>query len=142
MGMSYEGINANAIWKVAYRSKRVDAASETLDHIIARSQENNVRDQLTGVLIHDDKSYLQLLEGGHDQIACCFLRIASDERHSNIDLAARSVSSIRLYSNWGMKAWRMSSRQGSVSTLWRRIKTFPATERIAELEQEILRLVG
>ena len=141
MGIASDWGNTKAIWKVAYRSKRLDAGRDTLDHIVLRSQENNARDHLTGVLIHDDKSYLQLLEGGHDQIARCFLRIANDERHSNIDLAATSVSSIRLYSSWGMSALRMPARHGSIATLWRRIKVADADKRIPILEREILRLV-
>ncbi|MFM2152211.1 MAG: Blue light- and temperature-regulated antirepressor YcgF [Pseudomonadota bacterium] len=55
-----------------------------LEEIIGTSQFNNVRDDLTGVLVYDDGHFIQLLEGPGHNVTKLMMRVLSDPRAADV----------------------------------------------------------
>jgi hypothetical protein len=73
-----------------------------LREILAKSQHNNKRDDITGYLIFDKTWFIQILEGDRDVVTKTYNRIASDPRHGGaVIINTRDVKD-RLFPNWTM----------------------------------------
>jgi Sensors of blue-light using FAD len=62
------------------------AVEDHLDDILIESVANNRRDDITGAMIHDDRWFAQVLEGGETVLSATFERILRDRRHSDVRL--------------------------------------------------------
>jgi len=70
--------------------------------LLHTSRGYNTIDNITGVLMHRDGYFLQIIEGEQDVIEDLFQRLNNDTRHKNIKMILdRSIES-RLFSNWAM----------------------------------------
>ncbi|WP_282031454.1 BLUF domain-containing protein [Winogradskyella eximia] len=70
--------------------------------LLHTSRGYNTIDNISGVLMHRDGYFLQIIEGEQDVIENLFQRLNNDTRHKNIKMILdRSVES-RLFSNWAM----------------------------------------
>ncbi len=58
-----------------------DTGYEDLKDIMEKSERNNRRDGLTGVLCYGDSMFLQVLEGNRKIVSKTYHRIATDKRH-------------------------------------------------------------
>lgn len=73
-----------------------------VDAILAGSRHNNRRDGITGLLVHDGKRFLQVLEGTAPLVDAAFARIKADPRHcAAVMLSARDVEG-RQFGEWDM----------------------------------------
>lgn len=78
-----------------------DAVIDVAD-ILAVSQRNNARCQITGLLFFDGKRFLQALEGDDQAIVETMARIGRDGRHRSIvNLSDRTITS-REFGAWSM----------------------------------------
>lgn len=80
-----------------YRSR--DAG---ISEILAASVANNLRDGVTGALIHDDRWFVQALEGAENKVSAAFERILRDQRHRDVSLVTMQAMSERRYANAAM----------------------------------------
>ena len=80
-----------------------------VDAILAVSQHNNSRCNVTGMLCHYDGSYLQFLEGAPDDVDATFARIAADSRHHGLVSLYRRQIAQRLFPDWTMALTRVDS---------------------------------
>ncbi|MET0321119.1 MAG: BLUF domain-containing protein [Duganella sp.] len=62
----------------------------------------NPKHGITGVLCHSDRLYLQVLEGGRDQVNALYAKILRDPRHTDVVLLHYEEISERCYSGWTM----------------------------------------
>ena len=70
--------------------------------LLHTSRGYNTIDNISGLLMHKDGYFLQIIEGEHDVVEDLFQRLSNDTRHKNIKMILdRSVES-RLFSNWAM----------------------------------------
>lgn len=77
--------------------------------ILATSRRNNRRDSITGLLVHDDKRFLQALEGYGPLVEAAFSRIKSDVRHrAAVMLSYREVGE-RQFGDWDMACQRVQT---------------------------------
>lgn len=83
----------------------IDAA--TLSDILAKSQRNNRRDGVTGLLCHHDGSFLQFLEGEAAAVDGAFQRIRADPRHRGMIEVYRQPVSERAFGTWAMGVARL-----------------------------------
>ena len=127
-----------ALKKLIYSSRRIDAGADDLDAILAASQRNNRADGITGVLLHDRKRFIQFLEGDHDAIARCFLRIALSPDHTDIQIGALDDSAIRVFMGWDMQGIGATRTRPSLTTLWRRLMAAPQGDRLSQFESALL----
>lgn len=87
---------------LAYVSLRLCDLAEVED-ILGASHRNNARCGLTGLLLHDQRSFFQIIEGEAGAVGATLLRIADDPRHRDLRVLAARPVAFRLFSNWRMK---------------------------------------
>ncbi len=73
-----------------------------LDDILARSRDNNARDDISGLLLHHDGNFFQVLEGPKDKVEACYGRIEQDRRHSGCLVLLASNIEARNFASWDM----------------------------------------
>lgn len=84
--------------------------SETRE-ILEISRLNNMREDITGILLFDGAKFFQILEGAEASVRRAFERICEDERHfSVVRILARKVPE-RDFPDWrmGFYTWRSIS---------------------------------
>ena len=83
-----------------------DAASTLAEDgildILAVSREFNQRNNITGLLLYKDRSFIQLLEGEKKIIGSLYANIEQDPRHSNVKKLILKPVSDRYFPNWSM----------------------------------------
>jgi hypothetical protein len=70
--------------------------------ILAVSQANNQRDDITGLLYSDGHRFLQALEGPADKVEAAFARIQGDLRHRAVVVLSRRTVDMREFGDWAM----------------------------------------
>jgi len=83
---------------------------EQLKDILAQSQHNNMKRNLTGVLCLDGECFIQLLEGPHDTINDLFQKLVADERHRDFELILYAHNRERIFEKWAMLALGQDQR--------------------------------
>jgi hypothetical protein len=91
--------------RVLYQSQSNLAQAEQdvlLRELLVRSQANNRRDGITGLLVADDLWFVQILEGAQKVVWNTYERIRADTRHrAQVLLDVRDVDE-RQFSEWSM----------------------------------------
>ena len=95
------------LYQVVYCSRNripgtPNAVSEAIGGILARSRENNARDQVTGGLLFSDGCFAQVLEGPMEAVMAAFERIQCDERHGEIVVLQSGPIAERHFCDWSM----------------------------------------
>jgi hypothetical protein len=92
--------------RLTYISTAVrDLRAEAIDDILAASRRNNRRDRITGLLLHDGRRFLQMLEGEPSIVEVAYSRILKDQRHRACVKLDERVVETRVFGDWDM-AWR------------------------------------
>ena len=73
-----------------------------LQELLLIARRNNDRDAITGMLLYEDGTFLQVLEGENDVVEATYQRIAADKRHHKIMLIARFEVDHRSFHDWEM----------------------------------------
>jgi Sensors of blue-light using FAD len=78
--------------------------------ILDQARRNNARHNITGLLLADEKLFVQYLEGEAQDVKAIFKKISQDPRHRCVvELLRQSAVGERLYPDWSM-AWGRASR--------------------------------
>jgi hypothetical protein len=89
--------------RLLYVSRAVPAVDhEELLAILRKSKANNPAHGITGVLCFSEGIFLQVLEGGRSAVNRLYNRIASDGRHTQVELLAYEEISERRFAGWSM----------------------------------------
>lgn len=96
--------------RIVYISRaRGDADSLALQvDILATSQRNNARDNLTGALMIHNGQFLQVLEGAAQDLDRLMKRLAADPRHNMVEVLERGPIASRRFSGWAMASVRVT----------------------------------
>lgn len=73
-----------------------------LQQILVKSQVNNAVNDLTGMLLYSDGTFVQVLEGNDDKVNDTYLKVAKDPRHKNIIKLVEGDLRERNFANWYM----------------------------------------
>lgn len=73
-----------------------------LQDLLLSARRNNDRDAITGMLLYEDGTFLQVLEGENEVVEATYQRIAADRRHHKIMLIARFEVDHRSFHDWEM----------------------------------------
>ncbi|MFO1090970.1 MAG: BLUF domain-containing protein [Hyphomicrobiales bacterium] len=73
-----------------------------MDRILEQSRRNNVKFGVTGLLCVSEDIYIQVLEGGRDEVGDLFSRIIRDDRHTHVRLLAFQEIPERHFGSWTM----------------------------------------
>ncbi len=74
-----------SLMQIIYVSQPFGFDEATLNSILMDARRNNLRDDVTGALICRADAYLQLIEGPEVAIRATYARIASDNRHLDVN---------------------------------------------------------
>lgn len=86
--------------------------ADGLEAILVRARRNNLRDGVTGLLLHHEGNFLQALEGESGNVSKTFARIEADARHHGILTLHRGPIARRGFSEWSMAYRKSAARQG------------------------------
>ena len=75
---------------------------EDIDAIIRVSVENNSANNITGMLMYADGSFLQVLEGEESAVEELFFNICTDKRHRDVVKIFQNGVSERNFDKWSM----------------------------------------
>lgn len=91
------------LFRLAYCSRiATDLSFPLVKSIIEKSQTNNRRDDLTGLLVLCRNHFFQVLEGDSRKINETYQRILLDDRHDNIHLLYYDSCPYRIFGEWSM----------------------------------------
>jgi len=76
--------------------------SSTIRSILRASEANNFRDGITGFLIFDKSSFVQVLEGDQAAVLEAYERIGDDPRHAYLTVLATRQVATRAFEGWAM----------------------------------------
>jgi hypothetical protein len=89
--------------RLIYTSRAADSLTpDALGPIMKAARTRNAAAGITGVLVHSDGVFLQLLEGGRNAVSALYNRISRDERHRDVVLLAYDEVAERRFAGWAM----------------------------------------
>jgi hypothetical protein len=83
-------------------AEKVPMDKKELNAILNVSRSNNASLGVTGVLLYQNGSFLQVLEGNKAQVNNLFDKIATDERHYRIAKVKTFTTDERVFDEWSM----------------------------------------
>jgi hypothetical protein len=103
------------MFQVIYASvARVPFTAEALRALLARARTTNTGLNVSGMLLHLDGSFLQVLEGERDVVEKLYERIDRDRRHASVlRLVSRDIPE-RNFPDWSMGFFDASGRSSSI----------------------------
>lgn len=73
-----------------------------LTALLSKARSRNTPNQISGVLLHQSGSFLQVLEGESEAVDATYTRISKDLRHGKVTLLLRQTIAKRNFSDWSM----------------------------------------
>jgi len=73
-----------------------------IENILASSNKNNGKKDITGVLLYSNNKFLQVLEGDRNEILNLYDHIKLDDRHKNVTMLSLKPISQRYFPSWQM----------------------------------------
>jgi hypothetical protein len=93
-----------------YASRPLQAPSGPfLANILAQSRKNNPALGITGLLCVTQDLFVQVIEGGRDEVCEVFNTIVRDDRHTNVRLLIYEEIAERQFGNWTMAQVNISN---------------------------------
>jgi hypothetical protein len=81
-------------------ARQISAAVQ--DSILAQSRAHNPGLGITGVLCFSDELFIQVLEGGRDEVCELYNTIVRDDRHQDVRILSFEEIRERRFGNWTM----------------------------------------
>ena len=89
--------------RLLYASRPVaPLTTAVVDSILAQSRAHNPRLGITGVLCYSQDLFLQVLEGGRDEVCELYNTIVRDDRHAQVRILSFEEISERRFGHWTM----------------------------------------
>lgn len=118
---------------LTYKSIATSAPSESeLEHLVAKARARNRSMGITGLLLFENGSFLQSLEGPPKALEKVWSSIKRDGRHDHIEVLSEHIAIARLFSDWDLLVDKRSSGMAGIDS--DRVTPPPAVaEHIARL---------
>jgi len=87
----------------------LDLSSADLEDIHRSARELNALDNITGLLVFNGTHFLQIVEGGHDDLQALVERLRRDPRHSGLEIRDEHKISHRSFPDWSMELVRVNA---------------------------------
>ena len=92
-----------------YRSTSLISHNRDLKALLVQSDANNARLGISGVLLHYDSTFLQVLEGEEQVVRHLLERIGRDPRHAGMDVIFTHNQYRRVFQDWSMAMINMTT---------------------------------
>lgn len=100
---------SEALVQLGYMSKSTSLMSDQqLDHLLNKARASNKKNNITGMLLYADGSFLQVIEGNASAIKDVFAIIQKDSKHKDIKVLFEDNIAARHFSEWSMGFRRLS----------------------------------
>ena len=76
---------------------------DNLQSILMESMRHNYDHNITGILLYDQGSFCQVLEGDKKNVLSLFKKIKNDKRHFNVITISEKAIQYREFSAWSMR---------------------------------------
>ena len=101
----------NQLYELLYTSRATNGfKEEELQDILEQSRKNNLRDEISGMLIYYKKSFVQILEGDQAKVLQLYQKISQDPRHQVLEVFNQGKISVRSFENWSMAGKALNNR--------------------------------
>jgi Sensors of blue-light using FAD len=101
--------------QLIYSSNAVKPFSpEVLRTLLVRARAHNTTTRISGMLLHVDGAFLQVLEGDVGVVHALFARIGGDTRHAKVVLLLQHEIATRNFPDWSMGFFDASGRGASL----------------------------
>ena len=95
--------NSDRLFHLGYVSTETgDLGSSGMVGLLTEARRINTSRDITGLLLHRDRSFYQVLEGEEDVVRQTFDSIEKDERHTAIDVLFEGEVDEREFPDWQM----------------------------------------
>ena len=95
--------NSNRLFHLGYVSTETgDLGSDGMVDLLIKARRFNTSRDITGLLLHRDRSFYQVLEGAEDIVRQTFDSIEKDKRHTAIDVLFEGEVDEREFPDWQM----------------------------------------
>ena len=89
--------------RLLYASRAIEALTPAaIDSIMLQCRHNNPERGITGMLCYSDDIFLQVLEGGRDEVCETYNAIVADPRNSNVRILSFEEIPERRFGSWTM----------------------------------------
>ncbi|QJW98308.1 BLUF domain-containing protein [Frigoriglobus tundricola] len=87
--------------QIIYASAAAPTLTQTeLENLLARARLKNSRLGITGILLHHEGTFLQVIEGPPDTVQGLFAKIIKDPRHTHVVLLLRRAVEAPSFEGW------------------------------------------
>ncbi len=121
---------------IVYRSEYAgdDGSFQSdLAAITREAIEHNSAQDITGVLLHHNHVFVQVLEGSTDGLELLMNKLRKDRRHRNIEVLLDGRIRVRAFSDWSMRAFDLNDESSlSLPILQQLTDTFRRSFSTAE----------
>ena len=91
------------LYRISYASTQTaELQASDLIEMLQSARAHNEAKNITGVLLHRQDSFLQIIEGEENAVRDLFEKISKDPRHQRVELLAGDVVEEREFSDWQM----------------------------------------
>lgn len=91
------------VFRLVYSSRAyMPTDIKTVSRLADEAAENNRKQDISGVLVSNERSFLQWLEGPAETVCGLMSRISNDKRHGGIELLSAGWVAERRFSDWAM----------------------------------------
>ncbi len=99
---------------MVYRSRAtVPMEAATLQDLLRSAQVRNQAEGITGLLVYDQGSFFQWLEGPTESVARVWNSVRRDPRHTDVEVLETKPTQTRFFADWDM---RLATRRGDEHT--------------------------
>ncbi len=99
-GVPDDGTSLYCLSYVSTQSHPMD--NDALLSLLTHARERNESLGITGLLLHREDSFFQVLEGGREDVLAVFADIDKDSRHQRIEVVTEGYVGEREYADWQM----------------------------------------
>ncbi len=93
----------STLHRLVYTSVRTPKCDEAaLQDILASCEKNNPAREVTGILVHSDRRFLQYIEGNKEELLSLFNLIKNDHRHTAVNQRDFQPIEKRIFPSWHM----------------------------------------
>jgi Sensors of blue-light using FAD len=102
-GVGAKGGAMSQVWQLLYRSEQAyEMDSDDMVKLLLDARAFNRENSVTGMLLHHEGQFMQLLEGDQHQVQSLYRRISEDARHRNVTLEVNAPAKDRMFPEWHM----------------------------------------
>ena len=93
---------------VTYVSRaRPDLTDDDVYKIYRYAMTSNALQGITGLLVYDGTTFLQIVEGGEEALLALFVRLRRDDRHQKVVIVDDRDIGVRSFGTWSMHLLRV-----------------------------------